>query len=580
MIKSYKKFFTFAGKQKSNWYAGLAIEVVRCILEALQFMALLLVFDGLVHNTLSSRTALMAFGIMIISVAGSAVTWYYAHEREGVASYRMCEDKRIQIGNRMKYMPMGYFNDRSLGELTAASTATMSDLESMAFAVIVRTMVGLIHATVFSLAMMFFDWRISLIFLIGVAAFTFINKKLLDCSQRLSPQRLEAQTGLVDAVLEFVQGMSVVKAFHMVSQANTSLEKTIADTQQKNLMVERQRIPYISAQQIVLRLASAAASFCAIVLYLRGQLDLTICLMILISAFVVYNQLESAGEMFFMLSMIDASIDRVDDINQTPVMDIGKQEGTPDNLDIVLDHVSFSYQEKQVLNDVNLVIPQNSMTAIVGPSGSGKTTLVNLIARFWDADTGKVSIGGIDVREYQLDHLMKYISMVFQNVYLFQDTIASNISFGNPGADHQAVVRAAKAARCHEFISALPDGYDTVIGEGGATLSGGEKQRIAIARAILKDAPIVILDEATANVDPENEDKLSKAIGELTRDKTVIMIAHRLKTVRKADQIIVLDEGQIVQRGTHAQLSQQKGIYAEFIGGRKKAAGWKIKSNN
>ncbi|MGL6200699.1 MAG: ABC transporter ATP-binding protein [Lachnospiraceae bacterium] len=580
MIKSYKKFFTFAGKQKSNWYAGLAIEVVRCILEALQFMALLLVFDGLVHNTLSSRTALMAFGIMIISVAGSAVTWYYAHEREGVASYRMCEDKRIQIGNRMKYMPMGYFNDRSLGELTAASTATMSDLESMAFAVIVRTLVGLIHATVFSLAMMFFDWRISLIFLIGVAAFTFINKKLLDCSQRLSPQRLEAQTGLVDAVLEFVQGMSVVKAFHMVSQANTSLEKTIADTQQKNLMVERQRIPYISAQQIVLRLASAAASFCAIVLYLGGRLDLTICLMILISAFVVYNQLESAGEMFFMLSMIDASIDRVEDINQTPVMDTGKQKGTPDNLDIVFDHVSFSYQEKQVLSDVNLVIPQNSMTAIVGPSGSGKTTLVNLIARFWDVDAGKLSIGGIDVREYQLDHLMKYISMVFQNVYLFQDTIASNISFGNPGADHQSIVRAAKAASCHEFISALPDGYDTVIGEGGATLSGGEKQRIAIARAILKDAPIVILDEATANVDPENEDKLSKAIGELTRDKTVIMIAHRLKTVRKADQIIVLDEGRIVQQGTHAQLSQQKGIYADFIGGRKKAAGWKIKSSN
>lgn len=576
MIRSFRKFFEFAGRQSRNWYLGLFYEIIRCVLEALQFAALLVVLDGLVHESITAQTALIAFGIMLASVIGTMIFWYLAHGKEGEGSYRMCEDKRVQIGNRMKYMPMGYFNSHSLGNLTSVSTATMSDLESMSFAVIVRTLVGVIHASIFSAAMCYFSWKISLVFLLGVILFMIINTMLLRCSRRLSPKRLEAQTEFMDAVLEYIQGMGVVRAFHMADQSNTAMENTIEETQRKNMLLERRRIPYIAAEQAILRIASAAAAFCSITLFINGTLELTYCLMILVSAFMIYSQLESAGEMFFMLSMIDASIERVEEINQSPQIDIEGKEQNPGRLDIEMQDVSFSYGDRKVIDHISLSIPQGTTTAIVGPSGSGKTTLVNLIARFWDVDSGSVRIGGIDVRDYKLDSLMKNISMVFQNVYLFPDTIENNIKFGSPNATHEDVVSAAMAARCHEFISALPEGYQTVIGESGATISGGEKQRISIARAIMKDAPIIILDEATANVDPENEAELQKAIEALTRGKTIIMIAHRLKTVRHADQILVVDHGRIVQHGTHDQLMQQKGIYTDFIEKRKSAINWKI----
>ena len=298
--------------------------------------------------------------------------------------------------------------------------------------------------------------------------------------------------------------------------------------------------------------------------------------MVAVSAFLVYSELESAGEMFFMLPMIDASIDRVEEIDRAPRMDEGGSVQTPKHCGISFEHVDFSYGERKIIRDVSFTIPEGTTTAIVGPSGSGKTTLCNLIARFWDVDCGRVTIGGRDVREYTLESLMEQVSMVFQRVYLFHDTIENNIKFGCPNATHEQVVEAAGKACCHDFISALPDGYDTVIGEGGATLSGGEKQRISIARCLLKNAPIVIFDEATANVDPENEDQLQRAIEALTREKTVLMIAHRLKTVRNADQILVLDQGRIVQRGTHEELSAQEGIYQDFVSERTAAGHWSL----
>ena len=277
-----------------------------------------------------------------------------------------------------------------------------------------------------------------------------------------------------------------------------------------------------------------------------------------------------------LLQMLAASMDTANSIDDTPVMDEKGADITPKSNEIVFDKVDFSYADRKILDQVSFTITEKTTTAIVGPSGAGKTTMCNLIARFWDVNAGKITIGGTDVRDFKLDSLMKNISMVFQSVYLFADTIENNIKFGCPDATHEQVVEAAKKACCHNFISALPDGYDTVIGEGGGTLSGGEKQRISIARAMLKDAPIIILDEATSSVDPENEDELQRAIEALTHDKTIIMIAHRLKTVRNADQILVLDNAHIVQRGTHAELIQQKGLYADFVSARQEAIDWKL----
>ena len=403
--------------------------------------------------------------------------------------------------------------------------------------------------------------------------------RLLKKSRELSPGRLAAQTKLVDAVLEYIQGMSVVRAFHGDKAANQTLNNTIKETENQNFKLERKRIPYNVLEQVVLRVTSVLAILLSIWLFLQGNMSLFTCLMMVVSAFMVYSELESAGEMFFMLPMIDASIDRVEEIDRAPKMDEGGSVQVPKSHDITFDHVDFSYGDRKIIDDVSFTIPEGTTTAIVGPSGSGKTTLTSLMARFWDVNKGSVKLGGIDVKDYSLDSLMSNFSMVFQNVYLFNDSIENNIKFGKPAASHEEVVAAAKAARCHEFIMALPDGYDTVIGEGGATISGGERQRLSIARAMLKDAPIVILDEATANVDPENEAELQAAIEALTGGKTIIMIAHRLKTVRHANQILVVDHGRIVQHGTHDQLIRQKGIYADFILNRKAAIDWKISAS-
>ena len=554
----------------------MAFELLRSIFEALQFVALLIVLRALVEQNITGATAWTTLGIMVVSVAGAALCWYLAHNSEGHANYRMCGEKRIHIGERMKYMPMGYFNAQSLGSLTAAATSTMSDLESMSFAVIARTVVGMIRTAVFSLAIMCFDWRIGLVFFVGMLLFLWVNSRLLKKSRELSPGRLAAQTKLVDAVLEYIQGMSVVRAFHGDKAAKQTLNNTIKETENQNFKLERKRIPYNVLEQVVLRVTSVLAILFSIWLFLQGNMSLFTCLMMVVSAFLVYSELESAGEMFFMLPMIDASIDRVEEIDRAPRMDEGGSVQVPKSHDISFDHVDFSYGDRKIIDDVSFTIPEGTTTAIVGPSGSGKTTLTNLMARFWDVNKGSVKLGGIDVKDYSLDRLMSNFSMVFQNVYLFNDSIENNIKFGKPEANHEEVVAAAKDARCHDFIMALPDGYDTVIGEGGATISGGERQRLSIARAMLKDAPVVILDEATANVDPENEAELQAAIEALTGGKTIIMIAHRLKTVRHANQILVVDHGRIVQHGTHDQLIQQKGIYADFILNRKAAIDWKI----
>lgn len=316
-----------------------------------------------------------------------------------------------------------------------------------------------------------------------------------------------------------------------------------------------------------------------ILFYLQGSMTLVYCLLMCVASFLIFSELEAAGGKSFALRLIESSIDKVNAIDDTPVMDLSGKDIAPKDTTIELQNVGFSYGDHRILNHVNLTIPAKTTTAIVGPSGSGKTTLCSLITRFWDVDEGCIKLGGTDIREYKLDSLLSNISMVFQNVFLFADSIENNIKFGKPDATHEEVVRAAKSACCHDFIMALPNGYDTVIGESGATLSGGEKQRISIARAILKDTPIIILDEATSSVDPENEAELQQAIEKLTEDKTVIIIAHRLKTVRNAQQIVVIANGGIAQRGTHQELMTQPGIYADFVNIREKAVNWKISSS-
>ncbi len=576
MIKTLSKIYQFSGKMQETMKKAILFSVLHSLFDMMSFGALAMVFSGLTDGFTTSMIW-MIFGITLASMLLKIYCSYISDFGKVQIGYFMCAEKRIHIGDRMKYMPMGYFNDHNLGNLTSVVTTTMGDIENNASMVLTNILGGYIHAAIITIVMLCIDWRIGLTILCGILLFTWCIGRLQKKSETVSPQRQQAQEALVSNVLEYVQGMLIVKSFNLGQNSNSKMRQAILDSKDKNLKLERTFVPYNMLQQIILYGTSILVIVEGLYFYLNGTMALSICLLMTVASFMLFSQLQSAGNTSSLLRLLDVSIDKVNEIDNTPVMDEHGKPINPQNYNIVFDDVSFSYGEHKILDHVSLTIPEKTVTAIVGPSGAGKSTLCNLIARFWDVDDGKITIGGIDVRDYTLDSLLTNISEVFQKVYLFADTIENNIKFGNPAASHNEVVKAAQKACCHDFIMSLPDGYDTVIGEGGATLSGGEKQRISIARAILKDAPIIILDEATSSVDPENENLLMGAISELTKNKTVIMIAHRLKTVRNADQIFVLSGGHIVQTGKHEDLIRQPGIYADFIGIRKKAIGWKLR---
>lgn len=576
MIEILKKIWRFAGDERKNINTSLLVGLINAIFRMLEIGAVYIVVQALLTQQASSTPAWIALGLILASILGVAVTKYFSQLQQTHAGYFMAANKRIDIANRLKSVPMGYFSENSLGEITGVSTTILDNVETVAPMVLVEILGGLINASVFTVMILFWDWRIGSIVVIGTGLYLFVTSLMDQKSRSIAPNRQKSETVMVGAVLEYIQGMSVIKSFNLTGKGDQKLQNALEFNKNSNLALEKLFTPYTMAQGIVLQASAVAMMVAAVGFWLNGTMSTANALMAVIMSFLVFAQIQSAGSGLSLLRVVSSSIDHAQKMDAIPQLDEHGADLSIKQHDIVFENVSFSYENKQVLNNISLIIPDKTTTAIIGPSGSGKTTLCNLIARFWDADSGSVRIGGHDVKEYTLESLMEQISMVFQNVYLFADTIENNIKFGRPSATHEEVVAAAKKACCEDFILALPQGYHTVIGEGGASLSGGEKQRLSIARAMLKDAPIVILDEATANVDPENEDRLQQAIEALTRNKTIIMIAHRLKTVRNADQILVVNDGQLVQRGTHDQLIGQAGIYADFVLGRKEAIGWKL----
>lgn len=591
MYGTLKKIIAFAGSKEGLLKKSLLFALLSGLFAALQFAALFIVVEALVSDNRDSRFIWISLGIMAVSLVGRIITTYFSTMEQTETGYCMVAEKRIHIGDRLRYIPMGYFNKNSIGNITAIVTTTLGDVENSAARVLVSVLGGFFNSVALVIVLLFFDWRIGLIAAIGVLLYLAAAELALRKSARLSGVRQHTQESLVESVLEYIQGMGIVKAFGMEKDSTQSIDSAIKASCRDSLKLTKASVPYDALKQVVVRVFSVLLLLASIYFWLNGSLSLAYGVILVIASFMVFNDLENAGNMASLLQMLAASMDTANSIDDTPVMDEKGADVVQASSEIVFDNVDFSYKvngcgadregglghaDRKILDHVSFTIPAGTTTAIVGPSGSGKTTMCNLIARFWDVDAGRITVGGKDVRDFKLDSLMKNISMVFQNVYLFADSIENNIKFGCPDATHEQVVEAAKKACCDKFISALPDGYDMVIGEGGGTLSGGEKQRISIARAILKDAPIIILDEATSSVDPENEEELQRAIAELTHDKTIIMIAHRLKTVRGADQILVLDDSHIVQRGTHAELIQQKGLYADFVSARQEAIGWKL----
>lgn len=577
MLEILKKFFRFCNeRERREFYVSIVLGVIAALLSALKLPAIAVCLQAILTGGTTSKAIILSLIIMLVSVISSSLLKYRATALQTDAGYCTTANKRVQIAEHLRYLPMGYFNENSLGSITSVTTNTMDNLSGLATRVTMFVTEGIVSTAVLTLAVFLFDWRVGLLIVAGVVIYYFVNHALQRKSEETTRRKLAGDTAVIEGVLEYIRGIAEVKSYSLTGRYNRRLESTIDENSAANTDMELKLLPLMLAQNVVAKLIDVGVVVLSLVLYTGGRMELLNCVMLCICSFLLTEGLEQAGTQSSLLRVVETCVDQAMAILGLPAMDISGAELRPEQHDLHAEDIHFSYGEKPIINGITLDIPERTTTAIVGPSGGGKTTLCHLLSRFWDVDGGCVTLGGHDVREYDMDSLMRNFSFVFQNVYLFHDTIANNIRFGQPDAPMEKVAEAAKKACCYDFIMALPQDFDTIIGEGGTTLSGGERQRLSMARAIMKDAPIIILDEATANVDPENEKELMEAITELTQEKTVIMIAHRLKTVRHADQILVVDNGQIVQRGTHDELMGQDGIYRRFISGRKQAVGWKI----
>lgn len=578
MLKIIRRVLRLSGNLSKRIWGSFICGFLESMFGLLPIAAVFLVLIELQNGQpITGQT----WGIVIGLIAGGLILRmifkYRVYRLQSTAGFEFVARERIALGDRLRNVPMGFFHDNSVGDITATVTTDLNFLENYSMHILDKVTTGVLSMIVMAGCILAFDWRIGLIFVAGILLSFPIYSHMQKKGKALSAKRQKIQSEAVAATLEYVQGISVVKSFNMCDKNLSDIEDAYESNAAASYGVERVFTPLNMTYSMVFRISACMIMLCAGILAVGGDLSFANLAVILIASFTIFNPIEVMGQMTTMIRTMDAALDRVERIKQARKIDENGRDIPLDSFDIGFEHVSFAYENgNPILKDVSFSIPQGSMTAIVGPSGGGKTTITRLIARFWDVQEGSITIGGHDVKEFTCDSLLKNMSMVFQNVYLFHDTIENNIKFGCPDATHEQVVEAAKKACCHDFISALPQGYDTVIGEGGSTLSGGEKQRISIARAMLKDAPIILLDEATASVDPENEVHLQQAISALVKNKTLIVIAHRLSTIRDADQILVVDNGKIVEKGVHAELIQQKGIYQKFWNIRQKARNWKL----
>lgn len=581
MFRIVNRLIHWTGKYKKRIYIGFIYAFFHSIFTAIPIVlaakglsAVLDDYNG--TASLEGREIWILFGAMILAVSGRYLFSYLRATTQESVGYEATSDERILLGDILKRVSLGFFSKNNMGELSAAVTTDLSFMEMFAMNMVNTVVNGYITVTVLILFLAFCSPIVSLIALAGVLLSALFLHLLQKRSRKNAPAHQKAQDDMVESSIEYLRGMQVVKAFKQEGVSIEGIRKAYNDSKKINIKIEVEYMPFNCLHLFSLNAASIAIVAIAALLTFNGSMDLPVMLMLDMFSFMIFGSVEAMNSAAHVLVVIDSTLDKLERIEHAQIIDKDGKEFPLKNMDIEFQNVTFSYDKKPILQNVSFSIPQGSTTAIVGPSGSGKTTICNLIARFYDVDSGKIFIGGENVRQMTCDSLLRNISMVFQKVYLFHDTIENNIRFGNPNASQDEIIEAAQKARCHDFITELPDGYQTVIGEGGSTLSGGEKQRVSIARAILKNADIVILDEATASIDPENEHLIQQAINELTIGKTVIVIAHRLATIEHANQIIVVDGGRVVQKGTHQQLIQQKGLYQRFIRIRGQAEGWNI----
>ena len=581
MFKTVKRIIDWCGEFRGRLYLGFVMTFLSHIFTALPLGLAAYTVGRLIEAERGGaafdtswiwRSVLIQVGLVFFRFLFD----YFRARLQEPISYRLTARDRLAVGEALKRVSLGYFGQVSTGSILSSVTTGLSTLEGMGIRMVDNFVGGYLNFLVIFIGLAVCS-PITALIALAAAALSFCFMLVISHYSRVNaPVEAQADRDMTGAVIEYARGLSVVKSFGKSGASMESITKAARDSKRIHMKIEWGYLPANAGHLLALKCGSVGLAAASALQCLRGEMDFSLMLMFVFFSFSIFASLEPISDSAHTLGIIDEAMDRLDALRGESFIDADGKDIRLEHYDIVFHHVDFGYDSRPVLKDVSFTIPERTSAAIVGPSGSGKTTVCSLIARFYDPQNGSITVGGHDLREFTCDSLLSNISMVFQNVYLFHDTVRANILFGRPDATEDEMIEAAKKARCHDFIMALPDGYDTVVGEGGGTLSGGEKQRISIARAILKDAPIIILDEATASIDPENEHLIQQALSELTRGKTIITIAHRLATVQNADQILVVDDGRIAEVGTHEELLRRNGLYKRFTDIRERAEGWHI----
>lgn len=581
MFRTVKRIIHWCGEYKVRLYLGFVCAFFATWFGAAPTMIAAFTLGKVVDHSQNGtpfRTDLIwqSFVLIAVLVLIRFLFSYWRAKLQESIGYEIAAKQRIKIGDILKRVSLGYFQENSVGNILSAVTTELSALEYQGMRMINEIVNGYINVVAIILCLGVFSIPAAVIALAGVLLSLLFLRGVSKQSEKNAPENEQAVEDMSGAVIEYVRGLPIVKSFGQEGISIENMKKACRDSRIINIKIEKGFTPFNCLHLFSIKLASIGLVLITALMTLNGQMEFPVMLMFCMFSFTIFGSVEAVNDSAHVLGVIDSAMNKLEQVEKANYIDEGGSDITLAAFDIEFSHVNFGYDSREILHDVSFKIQQNTTTAIVGPSGSGKSTICNLIARFYDVNDGKIRIGGKNVKDFTCDSLLRNISMVFQNVYLFHDTIRNNIRFGSPDATEDEIIAAAKKARCHDFIMDLPEGYDMMVGEGGSSLSGGEKQRISIARAILKDSPIVILDEATASIDPENEHLIQEAISELTHGKTIITIAHRLATIQNANQILVVNNGRIAQSGTHETLIIQDGIYKDFIEIREKAEGWSI----
>lgn len=576
MIRSIINIWNLSNKHHKDFVISIIFSFLNGMFTMMQMFAIMTAVSCLFDGTDVNKAKISVIIAAVICIIGSFITSYISQVCIMKTGMYMTADKRISLGNMLKNVHLGFFSKSSVGNINATMITTLGTVEKSAPALVIYVISGLFSSFAIFIALMFYEFRTGLITLSGMILYMMSVSWEMKISRLNAPYRQKAQSSLSDSAVSFFQGIKVTKAFCFKS-GDERLKKAIDGSYDQNISLTDKSMFSQTITQLCVAMFEALIIINSLYLQHTGAITLTVAIFLIITSFMTFSSLMQTGTFLSMIGILDSAVTEVENLENTKQIEYEKPLQNIKSAEIVFDHVSFGYDNREILHDVSTVIKPGTVTAIIGPSGSGKSTMCNLIPRFWDINEGTIKIGGADIRHVKTAELMECISFVFQENYLFEDTVINNIRFGKPEASVEEVKNAARAARCDEFIEKLPEGYNTVLKEGGSSISGGEKQRIAIARAILKDSPVIILDEATSALDSENEQAVLDAINALTKNKTVIMIAHRMKIVRNADHIIALENGRIVQEGTHSELVRQDGIYSRFLKERKDATDWKIK---